>query len=196
MKPLAGLLVEYFVVGAVALLWLIPVLELFPAFSGALASKDASGIIIALTVPAIYVVGMVCDLLGYWLTHWKKKQIDKSVWQKQNEKDPGSQIIHAYAVCYEPKLAEEIEARSSRDRVARGSLVAFFPLLFLPPASLPLCPYLLIVAFIIVCMTMLWLRFQTLSSKYEVKASIVLREKHKLNFSANAQPKYPADSKK
>jgi hypothetical protein len=59
-------------------------------------------------------------------THWKKKKIDQNKWKKENENDPGSQIIHVYAVCYEPKLAEEIEARSSRDRVARVSLVAFF----------------------------------------------------------------------
>ena len=187
MKQLSGLLVEYFVVGAVALLWLIPLLQTYPAFAGTIASKEASGVVIALTVPAIYVVGMVCDFLGYWITHWKKEQIDKEAWEKVKKVDPGSQIIHVYAVCYEPKLAEEIESRSSRDRVARGSLAAFIPVIFVSPVTWPLYLHLVIVIFVTACIAMLWFRFQKLSTKYEVSAVHVLQVKHKIDLYSNAQ---------
>jgi len=187
MKQLSGLLVEYFVVGAVALLWLVPLLQTYPAFTGTIASKETGGVVIALTVPAIYVVGMVCDFLGYWLTHWKKDQIDREAWAKVKKEDPGSQIIHVYAVCYEPKLAEEIESRSSRDRVARGSLAAFIPVIFVQPVTWPFYLHFAIVAFVTACIAMLWYRFQKLSTKYEVKAAHVLQERHKINLYSNAQ---------
>ena len=197
MKPLAGLLVEYLVIGAVALLWLIPMFASIPLFSGFITSKDTSVTIIALVVPAIYVIGMVCDYLGYKVTHLAKEKINRAAWEDQIKEDPelklikppGSQLIHVYAVCYEPELAEAIEARSSRDRVARGSLIAFFPVVFLQPASYPLYLHLFVAAVVILSLAMLWGRFQKLSSKYEAKALCVLREKHKLNLKVCAQPK-------
>ncbi|TKB28636.1 hypothetical protein FCL47_03915 [Desulfopila sp. IMCC35006] len=184
MKQLAGLLVEYLVIGAVALIWIVPVLSYNSMPSIQVASISAIPSLLAFTLPAMYVVGMVCDFLGYRIAKlsklgkYGKDGIKKKVWG--DEVYPGSQYIHVYATCYEPKLAEEIEARSSRDRVARGAFVAFSPVLFFPPASLPFLLHLIITIFFLVVLSFMWHRYQKLSIKYELLVWKVLQDKHEV----------------
>ena len=63
MNPLAGLLIEYFVIGAVAAPWAVPELLKTPLFLSSLA-KEAVGIAAATLTPVIYLLGMCCDLIG------------------------------------------------------------------------------------------------------------------------------------
>jgi len=133
MAPIAGLLVEYLVVGAMAGLWAVPLAL------GAIAShtgfqKDLASVIVASFVPALYLVGMMCDLIGQKVTHPFKQLIEAEVRRKYGKGEVSSQQIHAFAVAYEPALAKEIDTRSARDRIARGALVAVAPLLvYWPP---------------------------------------------------------------
>ncbi|RDK07357.1 hypothetical protein [Cupriavidus lacunae] len=123
MKALA-VLVEYLVIGAVAALWLVPAF-LQSSFFTRFASKDLLGFAIAALIPSFYVVGMICDLLGYHATHWLKKRIERVHGARRS-----SQLLHVFAICNEPDLAKEMDIRSTRDRVARGAMVAIIPLLF------------------------------------------------------------------
>ena len=78
------MLVEYFVVGAVAALWGLP-LALTAAESHSTLAKEISPIFVAALVPALYVVGMVCDLIGQKLTHPFKEVIEYRARQKLGE---------------------------------------------------------------------------------------------------------------
>src|SRR5687768_627524 len=105
MAPIAGLLIEYLVVGAVAGIWGIPFalteLEAHPDFP-----IDSALPLVALLVPGLYLLGMVCDLVGYKLTHPFKVLIESKVAEKNGEKNLGSQFVHAFAVMHEPGLAK------------------------------------------------------------------------------------------
>ncbi len=203
MKPLAGLLIEYFVVGSVSLLWLLPMAATWPIFHK--FNKDVIGVVAAAAVPGLYVIGMVCDNIGYWLISLKilkikgkkeikgekgrvglKKLIETNVLQEQIEKGliteqekPSSQLINVYAVACVPALAAEIEARSSRDRIARGSVVATLPLLFFSPLQTGTKLWDVLISMILIgTLGGLWYRFQRLSAQYEVFVWRLLQEKH------------------
>jgi hypothetical protein len=202
MKPLVGLLIEYFVIGSVSLLWLLPMAatsRIFHQFN-----KDAIGVVAAAAVPGLYVIGMVCDYIGYLLINKltiikRKKEIEREekwvglkdwietkVWQDQIEKGlikkqkmPSSQLINVYAVACIPALAGEIEVRSSRDRIARGSVVASLPLLFFSPLQTGTkLGNVLVSMILIVVLGGLWYRFQKLSAQYEIFVWHLLQEKH------------------
>ena len=178
MALLAGLLVEYLVIGAIASMWLGPFL------AGAIAShptlaKDLAPVLVATSIPAIYLAGMVCDWLGYWLLHSRKKKIEAEAHSDSGFKDIGSQTIHAFAVAYEPKLADEMNSRSARDRVARGAFAASIPLLVFSPLGyqhwwVGILSGVLILFFLY----KLWARMQKLSIKYELHVLMVLFVKY------------------
>jgi hypothetical protein len=108
MAPLAGLLIEYFIVGIVASLWFVPLVIRLLSHPG--LDKDVASVAAAIFVPAIYVVGMICDYLGYWATYLMKKKLESKAREKGGVKKFSSRHVHAYAVAYEPKLAREMDA--------------------------------------------------------------------------------------
>jgi cytochrome c-type biogenesis protein CcmH/NrfG len=183
MAPLAGLLIEYFVVGAVASLWLGPLLVEAMVARGPDFPKEMIPIVAATLVPAVYLAGMVCDLLGYKLLHGRKAEIEGKVRRDVKLKSFSTQRVHALAVAHEPLLARELEARSTRDRIARGALIASIPLLWLSPFGAK--HYWVGTASgvaIVVALYLLWVRTQTLSAKYEIQVIEVLSEKHGVHF--------------
>lgn len=187
MGPLAGLLIEYFVVGAVASLWLGPLL-----IDAILAQpdlpKELFAIVAATLVPALYLAGMVCDLLGYKLLHDRKTEIEAKVRRDASLGDFSAQRVHALAIAYEPKLAKELEIRSTRDRIARGSLIASIPMLWLSPfEGSGRVVATTVSVLVIVTLYLLWYRMQGLSAKYEVQVIRVLHEKHQVNVCGEAE---------
>jgi len=179
--PLAGMLIEYFVVGAVAGLWLGPVV-VNAVLAHPSVPKELYGGIAAALVPALYLAGMICDLLGYKLLHERKSEIEATVRRKAKLSDFSAQRVHALAVSYEPALAKEIESRSTRDRIARGSLIASIPLLWLSPfEGYGKMAATTIAIFVVVALYLLWHRMQTLSAKYEVQVATILKEKHNVS---------------
>jgi hypothetical protein len=191
MKALAGLLVEYLVIGAVSFIWLFPLTIKSPAFLDLIDSKEVCASVVALALPVIYVVGMICDYWGYTISKlgilgkYGKTGIEKKIWGENN--DPHSQKIHVYATSYEPKLAEEIEARSSRDRVARGAFVAFLPVVFWPPTTLPYFLHYILSIAVLTSLALLWYRYQTLSAKYEKKVRDFLEKRYNLQIDDDTQ---------
>lgn len=176
MAPIAGLLIEYLVVGAVAGLWGAP---LALAAIAAHPQKDFATAVIACLIPALYLAGMVCDLNGQTVTHPFKELIETQVRSSHDEADVRSQKIHAFAVAYEPALAKEIDTRSTRDRIARGSLVAVSPfLVYWPYSFVPRYAASLLGILLVIALAMLWYRMQKLSASYEMQVLKTLRARH------------------
>jgi hypothetical protein len=174
--PIAGLLIEYLVVGAVAGLWAAP-LAISVIASHTQFQKDLVSVMLASIIPALYLVGMMCDFIGYWLTLPLKKLIERK--ERGKYAKHSAQKIHAFAVAYEPRLAKEINIRSARDRITRGSLAAVAPLLVYRPYSFSRHEVTSILALIgIVILAMLWYRMQKLSASYERYVLEALLTKH------------------
>jgi hypothetical protein len=117
---LPGLLIEYLITGAIALIWLYPLIE-----RAGYTQISASNL--SLAVPALYVAGMVIDFAAYWLTKPLKKVIRERV-EKQYRLtftgERGTSVARlAKFTLYAPELAKEVGLRSSRDRIARGAIV-------------------------------------------------------------------------
>jgi hypothetical protein len=191
MAPIAGLLIEYFVVGCVAAIWALPLIVASVA-SNPVLPKDLIFVLAAALVPALYVVGMVCDLVGQKITHPFKEVIEAQVRKKHREPEISSQKIHAFAVAFEPALAKQIDERSVRDRIARGSLAAVLPLLiYWPYPGISREIGSLVALAVILALAVLWHRMQKLSASYEMQVLKALRAKY---FEARAG--LPAESLK
>jgi predicted histidine transporter YuiF (NhaC family) len=184
MSPIAGLLVEYFIIGAVASLWFAPLL-LGALLNQSEISKDLLVVAVGTLIPATYVVGMVCDFLGHEMLHSTKKRIEREVASKCNQSEAKSQEVHATATAYEPALALQLELRSSRDRVVRGAMVACLPLLILSPFGVLTWQGAISGFCAIIVLFFLWQRMQKLSAKYECAVRIVLKKKHGLDMPIN-----------
>ena len=133
---LPGLLIEYLVVGAMALLWLFPVIGIPFQSSAPLAQA-------VLVIPVVYVLGMFIDAAAYIivskfpLRKYSLKSFIKSYVLRKEEfngivinsgnaflaKAGGSSkgLISAYRKS--PEIVRELTSRSSRDRIARGAFI-------------------------------------------------------------------------
>jgi len=180
MAPIAGLLVEYFVIGCVASFWALPLVVRAIA-SNQVLPKD-------FTVVAGFGDGSsaVCDRHG--LRPYRPKG-DASFQGSHRDAGPqkstvrltsARQKIHAFAVAFEPALAKQIDYRSLRDRIARGSLAAVMPLLFYWPYPdiIPRELASLAGLGVVIVLSMLWYRMQKLSASYEMQVLNALREKY------------------
>lgn len=132
---LPGLLIEYLVVGSMALLWALP-----------LANIDISGQIpfgsAAALAPAIYVLGMFVDFIAFALLsqlpmrEYSLKQLIRNIANSSFKKDPKFLKNNMFASdirrnstglirlgLNNPELLREVNERSSRDRIARGAFI-------------------------------------------------------------------------
>ena len=133
---LPGLLIEYLVVGSMALLWALP-----------LANIDISGQIpfgsAAALAPAIYVLGMFVDFIAFALLsqlpirEYSLKQLIRNIANSSFKKsDPKHLQNNMFASDIRrnstgiirlgldnPELLREVNERSSRDRIARGAFI-------------------------------------------------------------------------
>lgn len=166
-----GLLIEYLVSGTITLAWLYPLL--------AAQLETISTPLLPLFALALYFVGMVIDMLAWAITRPLKHRIRRSVYRKYfgteaTETQSGT-LRHAKITLYAPELAKELATRSSRDRIARGSIVsAVLATIFgLPWYHLPWWGGLPIA----LLTTLLWGNFETLSYMYELCAERVVDEK-------------------
>lgn len=130
---LPGLLVEYLVIGSMALLWLLP---LVTESCGPIDIGTA-----AILAPSLYVLGMFIDILAFLLvsrfprrTHSLKSLVRCIVRHKSDIKKTDDNVfLQDYGRTTRgtiwlylenaPELVNEVKARSSRDRVARGAIV-------------------------------------------------------------------------
>ncbi|MBE3639670.1 hypothetical protein [Mangrovicoccus algicola] len=155
MPALPGLLIEYLVTGAVALLWLLPWLRALAGLPAEMPAEMRTGTILV-CLPLLYGLGMVLDRLAKILTAKVPSPRRSLQWHARlpaeraaRDHDPdllernpffrgtaqsetlrvGRFRAQAAALVTihrdMPGLAAELTARSSRDRVARGMALNF-----------------------------------------------------------------------
>ena len=162
MRALPGLLIEYLINGAVALLWVV---KLYPQIDGYTSNGGA-----LLLLPVLYVAGMAIDLIafgvGYFPKHILRSQLNKKYGLEGSTS--GGSPRKAFIIKNCPSLAEELEKRSSRDRIARGTLVNLLALLYVYEV-----PVLVAAASVLFALAA-WLWFESQSYSFEIQAAKVL----------------------
>jgi hypothetical protein len=163
---LPGLLIEYFVSGALAFAWLLPLLQ------GNLPKIDSSYSPVFLIL--LYVVGMAVDFIAWWLTRLPKHWIRGWVYRKYRGAaaaiDSGSGTQRAVKIgFYAPDLAKELAMRSSRDRIARGAIInSFFAAVFILPWWIG--------SLLVIFSLIVWVSFERISYGFELCAEKTVDE--------------------
>lgn len=137
-----GLLIEYIINGTVAYVWILLILSNFPLIQNLLAGY--SNIIVLLAIPCAYVIGMVIDMIAYRLVKKSKTKIKESeinddklkevysdaekeeLNKLANEGNVTDKLVIELNIENIEGLINEINWRSSRDRIARGFIVNSF----------------------------------------------------------------------
>ena len=133
--PLPGLLIEYLVVGSMALLWVLPLL-------GIDVSDQIQLGTVATLAPTIYILGMFVDFIAfallsllpikeYSLKHLIRKAVNRDVNEENHsisknlfyENEKRNSAAHIWLSLESPDLLKEVKERSSRDRIARGAFI-------------------------------------------------------------------------
>lgn len=164
-----GLLIEYLINGAIALIWIFP-------FAKKLGLFELSRPILIYLALGLYFVGMVIDLFAWLITKKLKRKLRTRIENKygfaSTQVSGSSHVRQAKFALYAPEIAKESNMRSSRDRIARGAiinsiLITIFVLDWLPG-----------LLFIAVSLIM-WAGFEMVSYGFEINAEKILDEKLK-----------------
>ena len=133
---LPGLLVEYLINGCVALIWLLKLSE-------GKINLELDEPIILILIPIVYVIGMFIDVIAWALTYPMKNVIRKRALNgvAKEMKTEGKEFnIDEYRSFWDekaliemkyPTLASDLKSRSSRDRIARGTMINLIPITIL-----------------------------------------------------------------
>lgn len=182
-----GLLVEYLINGSLALVWLFPLL-MFIGFDPDKIGISSSNAI--LLIPVLYVLGMVVDSVANFIVRPHKRRILQRAYKRFNISEDerlkiGQFSREAIFIIYAPELAKATQISSSKDRIARSTilnailLTTTFCLHSFRQSNNPLDLVLYLaggVTLVLICWGM-WARFQYLSYDFELKAYKVLEEK-------------------
>jgi hypothetical protein len=162
---LPGLLIEYLVNGSIALAWLYPLL--------ATHFENVNVVLLPFVVVALYIVGMVIDVVAWAITrpakHWIRQHVHRKYSESGDPKSVSGTLRQAKITLHAPELGRELAMRSSRDRIARGAIVNA-----VLAASLVL-PWWLGLSLIIASIVM-WGMFEKLSYMFELCAEKVVDE--------------------
>lgn len=138
---LPGLLIEYLVVGSMALLWALPLTDI--QFVNEIPLGKAAAL-----APAIYVLGMFIDFVAFFsmslfptrkksLKYLVRKIAVKQYMAKKLEENNCTELpvnskkAKIWLYLNASDLVTEMKMRSSRDRVARGALINILILWFI-----------------------------------------------------------------
>lgn len=183
---LPGLLIEYLINGATSLIWLIPLLALFSTEIDKFELAD--GVIL---LPSCYLLGMVIDFLGSRLLRRYKQKIKQDIRERirqitGNDYESNELYAEAKLKLYSPELAQSLEMRSSRDRIARGSVINFSLATMVltihfarlnEPINAVICSLIGIV--LVPTSVNMWTKFQASSYAFATASLITLEEKLK-----------------
>ncbi len=178
------LLVEYLINGATSLIWMMPIAMIFGIGT---AKLDTAATLILL--PALYLIGMLIDFLGSRVLKRYKKRIEQEVYEKIKkatgvEQEYSEHYVEAKLKLYAPELAHSVDMRSSRDRIARGSVINFsfatviWTIFLARQNRFDLAVVCLIVGIILILIDVnMWARFQISSYSFSRASLIILEEK-------------------
>lgn len=144
-----GLLIEYLITGSIAFIWIIP---LFSIFEISLTTHISSlGSIVSLVgIPFIYVFGLSLDMISLFIINKLKlkEKIREKIREKIKPKFNKKYDIEKYDIqkykeifkinvwLYSSEIGKAYETRSSRDRIARGTVLNFIIAAFITPISI------------------------------------------------------------
>jgi hypothetical protein len=148
------------------MMWLYPVLK----NAGIWNSEPQYLPLVAL---GLYVVGMMIDFAAWVVTrpikHMRRASIAKN-YGIAVEKEPGEKIARdVNLTVHAPELARASMLRSSRDRIARG---AFVNSIFATVFGLPIVYGVSLIVFTFI----MWLSYESVSYKYELKAEQTMKQ--------------------
>ena len=173
---LPGLLIEYLISGALALVWLAPILKK----SGI---DDVQPALLPLMAIALYVVGMVVDFIAYLLVTPLKPLVRRRAIRKHHGprmwEDAGSIARQVKLLMHAPDVAKELAMRSSRDRIARGAAVNAIVAVVLEHVFHLYAPTMSVLLWIplILVLVAMWCVFEGMSFGYELRAELEVNEK-------------------
>lgn len=196
-----GLLIEYLMTGCVALFLWYPSLEksLGPWGDVDLLQTKVVGSLVV--IPLVYVVGAVLDSLGSFLLFYPKREIRARVREKWNQSGrplPAKEkerLITVYLLATQEVLGKEFEARSSRDRIARGAALVLATTSALAFAAEE---YIYSLGYYVAALTLftIWYRAEKASYSYKLQAWYLSAEKGQADiapqFSAGHAPETTA----
>lgn len=167
---IAATYLEYLVVGCIGLLWALPLVA--SQQRDALASHDK---FVVLLVPVVYVLGMCVDFVAEQLLSPVKHLIAK----RQDDgglpdvaEDLGYPSSSVFVTFKSPELAKDLQGKSTRDRIARGTwlnlLIATLVYCFRDPLFLDIPRLYLVPACALATgLTFaMWWRFERLSRQF------------------------------
>lgn len=181
MVQLAGLVVEYLIVGLVSSIWIVLAVGSLGKVSFQL---DPS---ILIFTPLLYLFGMISDYLGSSVLVRRKEKIENKIFSEKgvNKGTISTHQLVVQAAIYCPELLKALEMRASRYRIARGTLVniPFIGIAILWLYHTSSIPWLIIgsVLIILLCIMFfnMWERYLEYFVRQEVYAAEVLKEFHK-----------------
>ncbi len=164
---LPGLLIEYLINGAMALVWLYPLLKKYGV-------PEPPTAYLALCALGLYFVGMVVDIVAWAVTRSVKRKIRKGVAKKysftESETTGSAHTWQVKFALYAPEVAKESAMRGSRDRIARGAIINSIL------ATVVVLPLGIGLGCILVSAAM-WMSFEQVSYAYELNARRLVEEK-------------------
>jgi len=182
MVQLAGLVVEYLIIGLVSSIWIVLALLSLGKINFQL---DPS---ILVFTPLLYILGMISDYLGSSILSRKKATMENKIFNERgiNKSTFSTHQALVQMAVHCPELLKALEMRASRYRIARGTLVNI-PFIGLATiwlyyvSSLPFLIILIIVVTIIIillCVVVfkMWERYLEYFIRQEVYAVEVLKE--------------------
>lgn len=165
----AAALVEYLIIGAIALVWAAP---LGSHFFGLPLTPDQTSVIFV--TPFIYVIGMYIDAAASVLLKKWKKNTKEATKEATEGTTPQAWTKTVQVLTHSPELSQTMNALVTRDRVARGTFLNSVIAIFVPPMMgmrwsrwAPLS--LTAIGFSVVAF-LAWRRFDRLSFDFKQKA--------------------------
>ncbi|MEL6923037.1 MAG: hypothetical protein AAFO94_03240 [Bacteroidota bacterium] len=172
---LPGLLIEYLINGSIAIIWILPLVDLddFPLMD------DLEALLLA---PLVYVLGMFVDYAAWVLTRPLKSIIRENALKEvaRNIADEGQYFDKAaYAYFWNekleiekryPDLNKELTSRSSRDRIARGVMLNLIPITILYWSHLQV-----VGIFLFILSVFMWWKFEHYNRCFELRAAYSIR---------------------
>lgn len=187
-----GLFVEYLVIGVVATVWMLPWIL---TYSPKLPQGDISSLMF---LPGFYVVGMIIDYIGWRILRSLRNRIKRDTYQKYKGNESESEGFMARLLLHAPDLARTLEMYSSRDRIARGTLInslisaiSYVLYFWIYGQITSVLVSVFICTLAIILTLLLWMNYQRNSYRFEVHSlhafKEMLEDKHKTHLPDSAQ---------
>ncbi len=174
---LRGILIEYFITGGFALIWFFLIIEHTGIYSE-IKEIDNKVLIGIIAIPTVYMIGIIVDHIGRVFTEKIKFLLVKGLKNKKFEEVKNFTVAEIYFKS--PELGKQYEMRSSRDRIARGSIINTLILttvflVILPQESTYFLYTLYLGLLILSLFVFIWIRFQKLSIQFIEQCKQLIR---------------------